>query len=46
MQGLNYTVDIVMCIDSTGSMAPIIEKVKSNAMKFYEDLLKVMNEKR
>lgn len=42
MQGLKYTVDIVMCIDSTGSMAPIIDKVKSNALKFYEDLMEVM----
>ncbi|MDX2302655.1 MAG: vWA domain-containing protein [Microscillaceae bacterium] len=42
MQGLHYTVDIVMCIDATGSMAPIIEKVKSNALRFYEDLMQVM----
>lgn len=45
MQGLKYTVDIVMCIDSTGSMAPIIEKVKANALRFYEDLMQVMMQK-
>ncbi len=45
MQGLKYTVDIVMCIDSTGSMAPIIEKVKTNALGFYEDLMEVMQMK-
>lgn len=45
MQGLKYTVDIVMCIDATGSMQPIIDKVKDNALKFYEDLNQVMEEK-
>jgi hypothetical protein len=45
MQGLKYTVDIVMCIDATGSMAPIIEKVKNNALKFYDDLMQVMTAK-
>jgi hypothetical protein len=38
MQGLKYTVDIVMCIDSTGSMAPIMDTVKDKALKFYPDL--------
>jgi hypothetical protein len=42
MQGLKYTVDIVMCIDATGSMAPIIAKVKANALRFYDDLMQVM----
>ena len=45
MQGLKYTVDIVMCIDATGSMAPIIDKVKSHATSFYEDLMHVMQTK-
>ncbi len=45
MQGLEYTVDIVMCIDATGSMAPIIERVKDNAQRFYEDLMEVMARK-
>jgi hypothetical protein len=45
MQGLEYTVDMVMCIDATGSMAPIIERVKENAQRFYEDLMEVMARK-
>ncbi len=39
-----YYVDIVMCIDATGSMAPIIEEVKSNAMSFYQRFLDAMEE--
>jgi hypothetical protein len=42
MQTLKYTVDIVMCIDATGSMQPIIDKVKNNAIKFYDDLMETM----
>jgi hypothetical protein len=45
MQGIKYVVDIVLCIDATGSMGSIIERVKSNALKFYEDLRKNMEEK-
>jgi len=45
MQGLSYHVDIVMCIDATGSMSPIIEKVKHNALRFYEDLETIMRQK-
>jgi hypothetical protein len=45
MQGIKYNVDIVLCIDATGSMSGIIEKVKANALKFYEDLLHAMQEK-
>jgi len=37
-QGLNYNVDIVMCIDCTGSMGGLLENVKANALKFYPDL--------
>lgn len=39
-----YYVDIVMCIDATGSMAPIIGEVKSNAMSFYQRFLDSMEE--
>lgn len=39
-----YYVDIVMCIDATGSMAPIIDEVKSNAMSFYQKFLDSMEE--
>ncbi len=37
-----YYVDIVMCIDATGSMAPIIEEVKNNAMSFYQKFIDAM----
>lgn len=35
-QGMSeYCVDIVMCIDATGSMAPILDEVKRNALSLY-----------
>lgn len=37
-----YNVDIVMCIDATGSMAPIIDEVKSNAISFYQKYIEEM----
>ena len=37
-QGLKYNVDIVMCIDCTGSMGGLLDTVKVNALKFYPDL--------
>jgi hypothetical protein len=37
-RGLSYAVDIVFCIDVTGSMAPIIDAVKANALRFYDDV--------
>jgi hypothetical protein len=45
MQGLKYSVDIVMCIDCTGSMTGIINTVKSNALKFYPDLINALDAK-
>ena len=45
MQGLKYTVDIVMVIDATASMKHLIEQVKSNALRFYDDLKGVMEAK-
>lgn len=42
-QGL-YNVDIVMCIDKTGSMSPIINKVKENALSFYQKFVDGMEE--
>lgn len=39
-----YYVDIVMCIDATGSMSPIIEEVKNNAMSFYQRFIDAMEE--
>lgn len=37
-RGLSYAVDIVFCIDVTGSMTPILDKVKANALRFYGDV--------
>jgi hypothetical protein len=37
-RGLSYAVDIVFCIDVTGSMTPIIDQVKENALRFYDDV--------
>jgi hypothetical protein len=35
---LQYAVDIVFCIDVTGSMTPVLDAVKANALRFYEDV--------
>lgn len=35
---VNYTCDIVMCIDNTGSMAGVINTVKRNIVNFQRDL--------
>jgi hypothetical protein len=37
-RGLRYAVDIVFCIDVTGSMTPILDAVKANALRFYDDV--------
>jgi hypothetical protein len=37
-RGLTYAVDIVFCIDVTGSMTPILDAVKANALRFYDDV--------
>ena len=44
-QGLSYNVDIVMCIDCTGSMGPLLNVVKGNALKFYPDVKAACAEK-
>ncbi|GJD19204.1 hypothetical protein RIVM261_041600 [Rivularia sp. IAM M-261] len=44
-QGVKYAVDLVMCIDATGSMGPIIDEVKSSALNFYEKLESIMAKK-
>jgi len=41
-QGLTYSVDLVLVIDATGSMSPIIDDVKKSALSFYDDLQKHM----
>ena len=43
-QGSDYNVDIVMCIDGTGSMGPIIGEVKENALSFYKKFVEAMDE--
>lgn len=40
-----YCVDIVLCIDATGSMGPIIEEAKQRALAFHDDLFAAMSEK-
>ncbi len=42
---MTYEVDLVFCIDATMSMDPILDKVKRNALNFYQDFQNVMNEK-
>jgi len=42
---LKYNVDIVMCIDATGSMDGILDTVKCNALNFYGDLVNAMRKK-
>ena len=37
-QGLQYHIDIVFCIDCTGSMGPVIDLVKEKVRKFPTDL--------
>lgn len=44
-QGMDYNVDIVLCIDATGSMAAIIEDVKRNALSLYQKFLEGMEAK-
>jgi len=43
-QGFTYSVDLVLVIDATGSMAPIIDRVKANAVAFHDNLGKKMTE--
>ncbi len=42
---LTYNVDIVFCIDSTGSMVDFIDMVKKKAISFYDDLINAMEAK-
>ena len=44
-RGMSYAVDIVFCIDVTGSMTPIIDKVKANALRFYDDVQSNLTDK-
>ncbi|MEU5847902.1 vWA domain-containing protein [Saccharopolyspora shandongensis] len=42
---LKYAVDIVLCIDVTGSMGPTLDQVKENALSFHQQLSSVMEDK-
>jgi hypothetical protein len=42
---VKYNVEIVLCVDATGSMGPVISEVKANALRFYEDLTNNMDAK-
>ncbi|WP_406446866.1 VWA domain-containing protein [Streptomyces sp. NBC_01613] len=42
---LQYAVDIVLCIDATGSMIPVLDSVKDSALTFQERLEAVMHDK-
>jgi len=45
MQGFQYHVDLVFCIDATGSMAPVMEEVKSNALRLHSEIMSALGEK-
>lgn len=42
---LKYHVDIAMCMDATGSMDCLLNTVKENALRFYQDMTHAMAEK-
>ena len=42
---MSYNVDMVFCIDATGSMDYIIDVVKKNALNLYQDIVNKMREK-
>ncbi|WP_433700786.1 vWA domain-containing protein [Nocardiopsis sp. CA-288880] len=42
---LAYAVDIVLCVDVTASMGPVLEKVKKSALGFHSRLSTVMGQK-
>ncbi|MFD9425415.1 MULTISPECIES: vWA domain-containing protein [unclassified Streptomyces] len=42
---LQYAVDIVLCIDATGSMFPVLDTVKTSALQFHDRLNDVMAKK-
>jgi len=44
-QGFECNVDLVLCIDATGSMGPVIGKVKESALSFYDSLVTALASK-
>lgn len=45
MQGFEHHVDMALCIDITGSMRPVMDAVKRNALTFYADIAAALREK-
>lgn len=43
---LTYHVDMVLCIDATGSMRHVLDLVKHNALTLYRDITEAMEKKR
>ncbi|WP_400233919.1 vWA domain-containing protein [Methanomethylophilus alvi] len=41
----SVNVDLVLCIDCTGSMGPVIDMVKKNALTFHEQITKALEKK-
>ena len=44
-QGMDYHVDIVMCVDATASMYPVLAEVKNNALTFHQKFVAEMEAK-
>ena len=42
--GTNRNIDMVFCIDGTGSMAPFIDTIKRNARRFREEFISAMTD--
>lgn len=45
-KGIKTDVDLVLCIDVTGSMQPIIDTVKGMALSLYDDMVAALAEKK
>ena len=43
--GLTYSVDLALCVDATGTMSPVIELVKGNALRFVDDVAQTLSAK-
>ena len=39
---ITYSVDLVLCIDATGSMGGVLDMVKNNALRLYTDIVNSM----
>ena len=44
-RSVTYGVDVVFCIDATESMFPFLGVVKENALHFYQDFMRIMEQK-